>query len=315
MDVLRDINLFQLFDHLTQSDEDFDEWLKDLGLLHKRRTCTRCGNNSMRMYGTCGTRTGRKWTCNRRPCRESGSKMRIGFYADTFFEGSHLGPKKVLHLSYFYLHEIGTLAQMEYEVGITHQAAVQWTQWIRDFFALFFIAKPRQIGGPGVVVVIDKTSISHRKYNNGKIAGYERRWLFGGIECGSNLGFLTLVDSHNANNLLPIIQQYVKPGSIIHSDLCEEYGGTETLPEGYRQLKVNQSINFVDTKSGGHTQGTENKWCRFKRRQKAHGLSADDGEQRNNYLQEFMWRQQFNERSQIMYNFWSQVAELYPCER
>ena len=32
------------------------------------------------------------------------------------------------------------------------------------------------------------------------------------------------------------------------------------------------------------------------------------------YLPEYMWRKRFGEHENVFYNFWSQVAELYPCE-
>uniref|UniRef100_A0A914DRC1 Uncharacterized protein n=1 Tax=Acrobeloides nanus TaxID=290746 RepID=A0A914DRC1_9BILA len=32
-------------------------------------------------------------------------------------------------------------------------------------------------------------------------------------------------------------------------------------------------------------------------------------------LKEFNWRERFGQQNMIFYNFWSQVAALYPCQR
>lgn len=77
--------------------------MKECNFLHKHRTCPRCGEN-MVIYG--GTRFGKKWTFNRRGCRNGNSKPKIEFFADTFFENSKLKTKKIFKLSYFYLHKL-----------------------------------------------------------------------------------------------------------------------------------------------------------------------------------------------------------------
>ena len=69
-----------------------------------------------------------------------------------------------------------------------------------------------QIGGPGRVVEINESVIARRKYR------VPERWAFGGIDPESNLGFLVLVGDRSAATLLPLIQQFIAPGSNIHSD-------------------------------------------------------------------------------------------------
>jgi hypothetical protein len=58
--------------------------------------------------------------------------------------------------------------------------------------------------------------------------------------------FPKLVDHRNAATLLPIIQEYVVPGTTINSDLWRAYGGIANLLQSYGHLTVNHSINFVD---------------------------------------------------------------------
>ena len=178
-----------------------------------------------------------------------------------------------------------------------------------------FVANPTVVGGHGIHVEIDETSISKRKYNRGRLPGHQRQWMFGGIERGTKRCFMLLVDRRDAATLLPIIQQYILPGTTIHSDLWRAYGGIANLPGGYQHLTVNHSMNFVDPITGSHTQSIENTWGRFKKKiKKSHGLTVANNDRYTDYLQEFMWRQVFSNRSQILFNFWSQVATKYPCQ-
>jgi hypothetical protein len=103
-------------------------------------------------------------------------------------------------------------------------------------------------------------------------------------------------------------------GTTVMPDLWRAYGGIQNLPQGYNHMTVNHSLNFVDPHTGAHTQNIENTWMRFKKKVKSHGLNTADND-RYDYLQEFMWRNQFGNRTQVLFNLWSQIAAIYPCIR
>ena len=44
------------------------------------------------------------------------------------------------------------------------------------------------------------------------------QWVFGGLDMETQDGFLVAVDRRNADALLPVLQDYVIPGSTIVSD-------------------------------------------------------------------------------------------------
>ena len=68
---------------------------------------------------------------------------------------------------------------------------------------------------------IDESVIARRKYHRGHRV--PERWVFGGTNPESNLGFLALVDDRSAATPLTLIQQFIGPGSIIHSDEWAAY--------------------------------------------------------------------------------------------
>jgi len=61
--------------------------------------------------------------------------------------------------------------------------------------------------------------------------------MFRGIERGTNKCFLILVEHRNADTLLPIIQDWILPGTTIMSDLWGAYGGIGNLPQVWPNLK------------------------------------------------------------------------------
>ena len=106
------------------------------------------------------------------------------------------------------------------------------------------------------------------------------------------------VARRDAATLLPIIQQWIAPGTTIHSDMWAAYNGIG-----------NHTFNFVNPATGVHTHHVEAMWmrakCKFKAQQGANnrGMIVD-------YMAEFMWQQRFGRTA--FYQFWYQVAtELY----
>ncbi|RUS71460.1 hypothetical protein EGW08_020775 [Elysia chlorotica] len=118
------------------------------------------------------------------------------------------------------------------------------------------------IGGPGVVVEIDETLITRRKYNRGRLP--TQIWLFGGIERVSKRKFIVPLTGDVAENrtketLLPLITKYIVKGSVIYSDAFRSYHTLKDL--GYTHSVVNHSKNFVDPEDPKvHTQNIERLW-------------------------------------------------------
>ena len=106
------------------------------------------------------------------------------------------------------------------------------------------------------MVEIDECLLVRRKNNAGHLV--REQWVFGGYNIATKVGFMVPVDRRDAANLLPIIQQYITPGTTIISDLRAAYNTIETL--GYQHLIVNHSVNFVDPTTGACTNHIESVW-------------------------------------------------------
>lgn len=88
--------------------------------------------------------------------------------------------------------------------------------------------------------------------------------MFGGVERDSSNSFLVPVDRRDKETLLPIIQKFILPGSIIVSDCWRAYDALEKL--NYTHQTVNHSQTFKDPLTGACTNRIEGLWRHAKHR-------------------------------------------------
>ena len=95
---------------LQLSDNDFDDWLITMGLLHGSQTCEHC-SNQMTSDGR-----NRTWVCHKRRCLHGNTKPTKGLYAGTFFEESKLPRKTIFLVSFFWTQEYDTFKKDTFEI-------------------------------------------------------------------------------------------------------------------------------------------------------------------------------------------------------
>lgn len=76
------------------------------------------------------------------------------------------------------------------------------------------------------------------------------------------LGYMQIVDQRDALTLLPIIQDHVKPGTEVWSDMWGAYNRVDALPNVSAHQSVNHSIQFKNPITGVHTNAIESYWNR-----------------------------------------------------
>ena len=110
-------------------------------------------------------------------------------------------------------------------------------------------------------------------------------WVFGMV----NISHTPALGRRNAATLLPIIQQHVRPGTVVYCDEWAAYHQVQQLPPVTHHSTVNHSLTFIDPITGTHTQNIESYWnsvkTKFKRMKGVHE------EMLSSYLDEFMWRE------------------------
>ena len=103
------------------------------------------------------------------------------------------------------------------ETGVSVRVMIDWFNFFRDVCAQYFPYHPITIRGLGTVVEIDESKFGKRKYYRGGMV--DGHWVFGGIEHGTTKSFMgVVVDDRSTATLIPIIQCYIRPGTLIISD-------------------------------------------------------------------------------------------------
>ena len=97
---------------------------------------------------------------------------------------------------------------------------------------------------------------------------------------------MVTVKDRSKDTLLPVIQRYIKPGSIIMSDCWKAYSRICELPEGYGHMTVNHSVNYKDPDTGCCTNTIEGSW----RHMKDSLPTCVRAGQYDVYLGEHLWR-------------------------
>ena len=117
-----------------------------------------------------------------------------------------------LKLTYWWCQDLDQ-AQIKHELGLAESTGVDWDSFCRDVCEITLLENSERLGGEGKTVQIDESKFGKRKYHSG------RPMVFGGIKQDSRKCFLVAVEKRDEGTLLPIIQKWIAPGTIIVSEL------------------------------------------------------------------------------------------------
>ncbi len=206
------------------------------------------------------------------------------------------------------------------ELSIGSEATiVDWNNFLRDICCQYYRDHMGPIGGidanfEPIIMEIDESLFMQRKYHRGNHP--QNNWVFGGVERG-NLGNIFFVNlpwgtqgqpQRDAAALLPLIEDWILPGSHIISDGWGAYRGIPNLGGGiYTHEVIIHRDNFVDPNDPSiHTQTIEGTWSAMKNKmRRMHGTSQHLFE---SYLCEFAFKRKFPNFGSLLY--W--IRQYYP---
>ena len=231
-------------------------WLIEEGLMAKERVCPMCdGEMSL---ARCVDRSDLfKWECGRQE-KNKRHKAEISIRKGGWFEKSKITLEEILKLTYWWCQDLDQ-AQIKHELGLAESTGVDWDSFCREVCEITLLENSARFGGEGKIVQLDESKFgkgkSHRGYH------VEGQWVFGGIGQDSRKCFLVAVERRDEETLLPIIQKWIAPGTIIVSDCWKAYYNLEK--HGYVHRTVNNSKEFVN-ENGDNTKKIEGHWRQAK---------------------------------------------------
>lgn len=132
-----------------------------------------------------------------------------------------------------------------------------------------------------------------RKYNRGRYIK-DDKWIFGGIERGTQNAFMMVVSKKDAETLLPIIEKEIEDETFIISDGWKTYNKIPEMGHDYNHKQINHSKNFVDPnklEKAVHTQSIEALWSRF--RLKLRTMRESSQKHLNGIISEFLHKEKY----------------------
>lgn len=209
-----------------------------------------------------------KWRCNHyvsTSAKKGRVKTRcaysVSLYTGTFFSKSHLSAEIICKFVNFWLYKT-PLTVISQQLHITgHCTLIDWAHFCREVCVKEMLENRQPIGGEGKTVEIDESKFGKRKYNKGKRV--EGIWVFGAFDRETGQCFMVPVERRDSATLLPIIRDWILPGSTIISDCWKAYDCLNDY--GYEHLQVNHSLNYKDPETGAHTNSIEGSWAQAKK--------------------------------------------------
>ncbi|RWS01208.1 putative transposase-like protein, partial [Dinothrombium tinctorium] len=224
---------------------------------------------------------GKKWFCrgkvHEKKKKPKNCKVTQRLRTNSFFAKSHLELWQIYSFVNLWLRKVPLLTIAE-QTLMTPKTAVDWSSFCRE-----------KVGGPGKIVEIDEVKFGKRKYHRGKYV--EGSWVFGGIERDSGRIFMEVVPNRSKDVLIPLIEQWIKKGTIIYSDQFSSY--RQLNLHGYTHLTVNHQENFRDPETGACTNKIECSWGHAKQ-------SVPQRGRKKEFLGGYLARFLFIKRSKVL---------------
>jgi transposase-like protein len=260
-------------------EEEAKRFLVDKGVITAGRRCTDCG-----LWMNLDI-TAEKYRHN---C--DGKSRTVSMWKGTIFYKKLLKSSQMLMFGHFWLSGCSH-TQISMLGGFAAQTV---TDNLRLFNALAAMTLPRSacvIGGQDVIVEVDESKLSKRKYNSGHHV--EGVWVIGGVERTTERKlFAVEVENRKADTIYDVLTAHVLPGSVIHTDLWRGYNWLDASDD-YVHRTVNHSRGFKDPITGVHTNSIEGTWAAIKAKISKRNRTMDS---LRDHLFAFMWRRQHEGR-------------------
>jgi hypothetical protein len=275
------IMIFLDFCKLVASNGEVLSFLREKQVLRSVSHCARCGDE-MTTQKLARSQDGFCFRCPR--CKTQKS-IRVG----SFLVDCRLSLPTFASLLYLLQTEapFKFLAEV---LDLKPNTVTDYANLLREEYSRDLLERGEMLGGAGQRVQVDESLLAKSKATrNNHARPVPPQWVFGAYDVSRKVGWIQLVERRDTETLLPLIQQWCLPGTIIVSDGWRAY---ESLPIlGFQHEVVVHENHFVDPNTGIHTNNVEAFWQRCKRRfKRMYGTSRT---LLASHVDEFLWQDRF----------------------
>lgn len=200
------------------------EVLENIGIIPRKPTenqiCPKCKMNTLGIENRTNL-LGWRYRCTRKMCKKSISSVK-----NTLLEKAHISPYQIIAIAYYFLEKFKCERMLQNMHIATHTAADYYNFFkeICNWRYRYEMNETGPIGGVGFHVEIDEAYVK-RKSGKGRATAMEDKcWKFIGMICAETkevVGFL--IPSTKKKLIWKIIKDWVKPGTILHTDGAKIY--------------------------------------------------------------------------------------------
>ncbi|KAF5400680.1 hypothetical protein PHET_06118 [Paragonimus heterotremus] len=294
------------FYHLVNDDIRLLCWLARRRLIPNRMQCNKVDCDAkLFLVPDSGNLDGWVWRCDK--CRNTRSIRHRSIF-------THCDMPIKTATKILYLWSIGHPRELiPYDTDSSAQDANDWLYCIREVCRETNADLKERIGGvegvaeePGYcrVVEVDESLFSCWVHDPQLGPTMRKVWLLGGVERGTERTFLARCpqNSRDAFSLIPVIREFVKPGTAIITDEWEGYAPLNQLPEGYQHYITDRTKGILCPQQNAvHIQKITGQWSHWKRNfESLNGIRSDEFETR---LDEFLWRMRHSKAILQSFNY------------
>ncbi|KRH93787.1 putative transposable element, partial [Pseudoloma neurophilia] len=184
----------------------------DLLLLH-----VLCGNQLSKLYFEKDRHP--FFRCRRRACRPV---QRISLYKNTIFDATKLPISQTLEILWQFSCRRSNSDTAE-PLNVSSETIKYFLKLFQASLSFFIDTNSNKIGGDGIIVHVDETVITTRKYGRGRHRPSNSVSVIGGVDIHSRKVFLKFHTSRSRSDLYYFLGNFIERGSIIHTDCLGSY--------------------------------------------------------------------------------------------
>lgn len=300
-------NTISSFTLLSESHESLMQFLYSHRVLKEKKVCQKCGNKMSLDKKNFTFRCHKRMRILNKRKKKGTVKCgtSVSQLVGTLFENSHISLQIICRFVIMWTQMPHTRQMLlQEEFNISSGTVVAWCNYLREACFHYMMIHSELIGGIGKTVEIYEFKVDSRKYHRG--GTIEGDWIFVGIEKNNFKSFIISASERGPNTLLPIIKEYILPGTNIISDYWKTYQCLQS--DTYIHLTVNNTYNFIDPKTGTHKQNIVSSYPEFESFVPRYGNRKHYF---HTHIAEFLFKNKFNDYKKRLHYLWLAIAELY----